>query len=172
LRGRKATAEQEAETIMELVGATDRTQMVFFSMIESDLERILKYPFNMIASDAGVAAIGHGVPHPRAYGTNARVLGQYVRDKKIITLEEAIRRMTSLPAQKFHLNDRGLIRPGYAADIVILDASQVSDPATFTSPHQYSKGMPYVIVNGITSIEAGRYTGVHGGKALPYRKVN
>jgi N-acyl-D-amino-acid deacylase len=155
-----------------MVGSADRTQMVFFSMNESDLERILKYPFNMIASDAGVAAIGHGVPHPRAYGTNARVLGQYVRDKKIIKLEEAIRRMTSLPAQKFHLNDRGLIRPGYAADLVILDASQVSDPATFTSPHQYAKGIPYVIVNGITTIEAGRYTGVHGGKALPYRNVN
>ena len=172
LRGRKATAEQEAETIMEMVGSADRTQMVFFSMNESDLERILKYPFNMIASDAGVAAIGRGVPHPRAYGTNARVLGQYVRDKKIITLEEAIRRMTSLPAQKFHLNDRGLIRPGYAADLVILDASQVSDPATFTSPHQYAKGIPYVIVNGITTIEAGQYTGVHGGKALPYRNIN
>ncbi len=170
--GRKSTPGEEAETIMELVGSADRTQMVFFSMDESDLERIMKYPYNMIASDAGVIAHGQGVPHPRAYGTNARVLGQYVRDKKIITLEEAIRRMTSLPAQKFHLNDRGLIRTGYAADLVILDAAQVTDQATFSSPHQYSKGIPYVIVNGVTTVEAGSYTGKHGGKALPFRKTN
>lgn len=170
--GRKSTPVEEAETIMEMVGSADRTQMVFFSMDESDLERIMKYPYNMIASDAGVIALGQGVPHPRAYGTNARVLGKYVRDKKIISLEEAIRRMTSLPAQKFQLNDRGLIRTGYAADLVILDAAQVTDQATFSSPHQYSKGIPYVIVNGVTTVEAGRYTGKHGGKALPYQKIN
>jgi N-acyl-D-amino-acid deacylase len=170
--GRKSNSSEEAETIMEMVGSANRTQMVFFSMDESDLERIMKYPYNMIASDAGVIAPGQGVPHPRAYGTNARVLGQYVRDKKIITLEEAIRRMTSLPAQKFQLNDRGLIRTGYAADLVILDAAQVTDQATFSSPHQYSKGIPFVIVNGVTTVEAGSHTGKHGGKALPYRNIN
>src|SRR4029078_3164755 len=91
---------------------------------EEDMRPIVQYPFNMFACDASIRQFGVGVPHPRGYGTNARVLAEYVRDQHIISLEEAIRRMTSLPAQKFQLNDRGLLATGYAADIVIFDESK------------------------------------------------
>jgi len=166
LKGRKATAKEEAETILEMIAAINRTQMVYFSMDEKDLTRILQYPFNMIASDAGIVKYGAGMPHPRAYGTNARVLGRYVRDQKVIRLEEAIRRMTSLPAQKFNLRDRGLLRVGLAADIVVFDENSVGDAATFTNPHSYSNGFSYVVVNGEVVVENGKHTGVRSGHAL------
>jgi N-acyl-D-amino-acid deacylase len=141
-------------------------QMVYFSMDENDLTRIMQYPFNMFASDAGIVQFGSGVPHPRAYGTNARVLGHYVREKKVLTLEEAIRRMTSLPAQKFQLRDRGLIREGLAADLVVFSEADVIDQSTFSKPHAYSKGFKYVVVNGTVVIEDGRHTGVRSGSVL------
>ncbi len=166
LKGRKAKPMEEAETILEMVNAINRTQMVFFSMDEKDLIRILQYPFNMVASDAGIAKFGSGMPHPRAYGTNARVLGRYVNELNVLRLEEAIRRMTSLPAQKFNLRDRGLIREGMAADILVFDEKTVGDAATFTAPHAYSKGFKYVIVNGEVTIDNGKHTGVRNGSVL------
>jgi N-acyl-D-amino-acid deacylase len=166
LRGRKTKPQQEAETILELVGSTERVQMVYFSMDETDLRRILQYPFNMFASDAGINRYGTGMPHPRAYGTNARVLGNYVREQKIIRLEEAVRRMTSLPATKFNLRDRGLLREGMAADIVVFDEHTVGDRATFEKPHAYSQGFAYVIVNGAVTAERGVHTGVRNGIVL------
>lgn len=166
LKGRKLKAKDEAETILEMIAAINRTQMVYFSMNEIDLTRILQYPFNMIASDAGIAKFGSGMPHPRAYGTNARVLGRYVREQKVIRLEEAIRRMTSLPAQKFNLRDRGLLREGLAADIVVFDEHTVGDAATYTNPHAYSNGFSYVIVNGETVVENGKHTGARSGQPL------
>ena len=166
LKGRKPKPMAEAETILEMVGAVNRTQMVYFSMDESDLTRILQYPFNMIASDAGIARYGLDMPHPRAYGTNARVLGRYVREQKVIRLEEAIRRMTSLPAQKFNLRDRGLLREGMAADVVIFDENAVGDAATFKNPHAYSTGFRFVVVNGEVVIDGGRHTGVRSGQVL------
>lgn len=171
-RGRKGTMENEAETIMELVAATDRTQMVFFSMTEADLERIMKYPHNMIASDAGIAVMGSGVPHPRAYGTNSRVLGKYVREKATITLEEAIRRMTSLPARKFGLKDRGIIMEGMAADLVVFDDKAISDQATFSKPHQYASGIKLVVVNGEIAAENGKPSAKRSGKALVHSFSN
>jgi N-acyl-D-amino-acid deacylase len=135
-------------------------------MDESDLTRIMQYPFNMIASDAGIARYGSGMPHPRAYGTNARVLGRYVREQKVIRLEEAIRRMTSLPAQKFNLRDRGLLREGLAADIVVFDEATVGDAATYSAPHAYAKGFSYVIVNGEVTVDNGKHTGARSGKVL------
>ena len=171
LKGRKAKPMEEAETILEMVSAINRTQMVFFSMDEKDLVRILQYPFNMVASDAGIAKFGSGMPHPRAYGTNARVLGRYVHELKVLRLEEAIRRMTSLPAQKFNLRDRGLIREGMAADILVFDERTVGDAATFTNPHAYSKGFKYVIVNGEVTIDNGKHTGARSGSVLKGRGV-
>lgn len=165
LRGRKAKAEEEAETILELI-KSGRVQMVYFSMNEDDIERIMKYPFTMTASDAGIAEFGKNMPHPRAYGTNARVLGKYVRERKVIGLEEAIRRMTSLPAQKFKFKDRGLLREGFVADIVVFDESEVADAATFENPHAYSKGFKYVIVNGELVIDEGKHTGARSGTVL------
>lgn len=166
LKGRKAKPMEEAQTILEMVTTINRTQMVFFSMDEKDLVRILQYPFNMVASDAGIAKFGSGMPHPRAYGTNARVLGRYVNELSVIRLEEAVRRMTSFPAQKFNLRDRGLIREGMAADVVVFNEKTVGDAATFTNPHAYSKGFKYVIVNGEVTVDNGKHTGSRSGNVL------
>lgn len=165
LKGRKPKAMEEAETILEMI-ENGSAQMVYFSMDEEDLRRIMQYPYNMFASDAGIARFGSGVPHPRTYGTNARVLGQYVRMLKVISLEEAIRRMTSLPAQKFQLRDRGLLREGMAADIVVFNAQQVGDPSTFDKPHAYATGFQYVIVNGQLVLDQNKHTGVRSGVVL------
>lgn len=165
LKGRKSKPMQEAETVLEMV-EQGSAQMVFFSINEDDLRRIMKFPFNMVASDAGIARFGAGVPHPRAYGTNARVLATYVRDAKILSLEEAIRRMTSLPAQRFNLRDRGLIREGLAADIVVFDERTVGDQATFQKPHSYSRGFQYVLVNGELVVNEGKHTGKRSGVVL------
>lgn len=165
LKGRKAKPEEEAETILELI-TSGHVQMVYFSMNEEDIERIMKYSFTMTASDAGIVKFGESMPHPRAYGTNARVLGNYVRDKKVMGLEEAIRKMTSLPAQKFKFKNRGLLREGFAADIVVFDETQVGDMATFEKPHAYSTGFKYVIVNGKLIVDDQKHTGVRSGIVL------
>jgi N-acyl-D-amino-acid deacylase len=132
---------------------------VFHGMSDEDIKRIMKYPYNMFASDASIRVFNAGVPHPRGYGTNARVLSKYVREEKVISLEEAIRRMTSLPAQKFQLKDRGLLKEGMAADIVVFDASEVQDMSTYEKPHAYSKGFHYVIVNGELTIDGEKHIG-------------
>jgi len=165
LKGRKKKPADEAETILEMI-EKGGAQMVYFSMDESDLKRIMQYPFNMFASDAGIVPFGSGVPHPRAYGTNARVLGRYVREEKVLSLEEAIRRMTSLPAQKFQLRDRGLVREGMAADLVVFSETDVADLSTFSKPHAYSSGFKFVIVNGKVVIDDGRHTGTRSGIVL------
>jgi N-acyl-D-amino-acid deacylase len=126
----------------------------------------MKYPFNMFASDAGIHSPGSTKPHPRGYGTNARVLGQYVREQKIISIEEAVRRMTSLPARKFQLRDRGILQEGMAADIVIFDERKVRDAATFTNPHVYSVGFEWVIVNGMPTLEKQRHNEARNGMVL------
>lgn len=120
----------------------------------------------MIASDAGVRQVDDSVPHPRGYGNNARVLGRYVRELKLITLEDAIRKMTSLPAQTFGFRDRGLIREGFAADLVIFDENTIMDQATFEKPHQFPTGISYVIVNGETVLANGQMTEARSGVAL------
>ena len=140
--------------------------MVYNSMNEVDVKNIMKYPFSMFGADAGVPVPGRGMPHPRGYGTNARVLGKYVRDEKVISMEDAIRRMTSLAAQKFGLSDRGLLLPNYAADIVIFSEAEVNDMATFQKPHAYSKGFKYVLVNGELVVENEKHLGTRSGKAL------
>jgi N-acyl-D-amino-acid deacylase len=165
LKGRKHKAKEEAATVMEMMiqgGAT----MVFHGMSEKDVQQIMKYPFNMFASDASIRAFGEGAPHPRGYGTNARVLGKYVREEKIISLEEAVRRMTSLPAQKFQLKNIGLLREGMNADIVVFDEQEVADRSVFEKPHQYAAGFKFVLVNGKLVVENGKHTGVRSGKSL------
>ncbi|MGE3466333.1 MAG: amidohydrolase family protein [Pyrinomonadaceae bacterium] len=141
-------------------------QMVYRVMDETDVQNIMRQPFTMIASDSGVRAFGSGVPHPRGYGNNARVLGRYVRELGIVTLEDAIRKMTSLPAQTFGLQDRGLVREGFAADLVIFDEKTVTDKATFEQPHQYAVGFSSVIVNGQIVFDGEKMTGAMSGKAL------
>jgi N-acyl-D-amino-acid deacylase len=163
-RGKTGAAE-EAEQIIDMYLAGS-AGMIYHKMSEPDVERILGQPYTMIASDSGVIKMNNGVPHPRGYGNNARVLGVYVREKKLIGLEDAIRKMTSLPAATFKLWDRGLIRKGMAADLVIFDEKRVGDRATFATPHQYAEGFTYVFVNGQAVIENGAHTQVAAGRAL------
>jgi N-acyl-D-amino-acid deacylase len=165
LMGRKSKASEEAETIMDMIDKGG-AQMVYHSMNEKDVKYIMQYPFCMVGADAGIPVPGKGMPHPRGYGTNARILGKYVRDEKVIGLEEAIRRMTSLAAQKFQLKDRGLLKEGYAADIVVFDEATINDKASFEQPHQYSVGFKYILVNGELEVEEGKHTGARGGKPL------
>jgi N-acyl-D-amino-acid deacylase len=166
MKGRKKKVRQEAETILDML-KVGNAQMVYHTMNEEDVSYFMKYPFNMPAADGSVSS-GKGMPHPRSYGTNARVLGRYVRELKVMGLEEAIRRMTSLPAQKFGFRDRGLLKEGFAADIVIFDPASVSDKATFEHPHQYSAGIPYVIVNGRLVIENAKHNGERNGRVLKH----
>lgn len=165
LKGRRHRAKEEAETVIEMM-LNGGASMVFHGMSESDVQYIMRYPFNMFASDASIRVFGQGAPHPRGYGTNARVLSYYVRHKKVLSLEEAIRRMTSLPAQKFQLWDRGLLREGMAADIVVFDENAVQDRSTFQQPHQYSTGFRYVLVNGQLTVDNGTHLGIRAGKPL------
>jgi N-acyl-D-amino-acid deacylase len=168
LKGRPRTPQAEAETILDLLLAVDggRVQMVFHTMGDVDIDRILRYPNTGIASDGGVREFGAGMPHPRAYGTNARVLAEYVRHRNIITLEDAIRRMTSLPARTFDFRDRGLVREGYVADLVLFDPERVQDKATYAKPHAYSDGFDWVLVNGVPVVEEGK-----ANAALPGRII-
>jgi len=165
MKGRKHTAQQETETVMDIM-MLGGASAVFHGMSEEDIKRIMQYPFNMFACDATIRVMNAGMPHPRGYGTNARVLGKYVREEKVLSLEEAIRRMTSLPAQKFQLTNRGLLREGYAGDIVIFNEQEVIDVATFEKPHAYSKGFEYVLVNGQLTIDKEKHNGTRAGKAL------
>ena len=164
-KGRRARLEDEIQTVLEMM-EKGGASMVYATMDDKDLERIMRFPYAMVASDAGITEFGRGVPHPRAYGTNARVLGRYVREKKILSLEEAIRKMTSLPAQRFRLLDRGLVRPGMWADLVVFDEKTVIDRASFEKPHAYAEGFQYVLVNGDLVIENGKHTGARPGRVL------
>ena len=119
-----------------------------------------------IASDGALTVFGVGAPHPRTYGTFARVLGSYVRERNVLSLEEAIRKMTSLPVKILLIDSRGLIKEGYYADIAIFDSSIVIDKATFEDPHQYAEGINLVIVNGTIVVENGVHNGNRPGKVL------
>jgi len=144
--------------------------MVIFAMDEEDVRRIMKHPLQMVGTDSGSSSttgiMARGKPHPRGYGTYPKILGFYVREERVLSLEEAIRKMTSLPAQRFGLLDRGLLRPGMWADIVIIDPTTVIDTATYQEPHSYPEGIPHVVVNGELAIESGEYTGTLAGKTL------
>ena len=168
LKGRSKNTKAEIETILDMIDAGG-AQMVYGSMGAEDVERIMRYPNTAIASDGGVREFGVGMPHPRSYGTNARVLAEYVRNKGVLTLEDAVRRMTSLPARTFGFDDRGLLRPGFAADVVLFDPEKVQDKATFQNPHQYTTGFDLVLVNGVPVVENGAVTGARPGRALRRR---
>jgi len=136
---------------------------IFFMMDEADVRRILAYPQTMIGSD-GLPADVH--PHPRLWGTFPRVLGHYARDIKLFSLEEAVRKMTSLPAACFGLKDRGILQPGAYADLVIFDPDTIIDSATFDDPIRPAQGIEQVMVNGRVVWKDGQHTGVRPGRAL------
>jgi N-acyl-D-amino-acid deacylase len=140
--------------------------MVYHSMSEKDVERIMRYANAAVASDGGLREFGVGVPHPRSYGTRARVLAEYVRNRGLISLEDAVRKMTSLPARTLGFRHRGLVREGFAADLVLFDPARVQDKATFLKPHQFSEGFDLVLVNGVAVVENGKLTGARPGRVL------
>ena len=170
LREGAPNVDGEITTILDLMieggkaGVNQGASMVYHYMSDDDVDTIFRYPNAAIASDGGVVEYGVGLPHPRSYGTNARVIANYVRDRNVMTLEDAVRRMTSLPARAFSFHDRGIIRPGFAADLVLFDPDNVQDIATFVDPHQYSKGFDVVIVNGVVAVMDGRATDERGGQ--------
>lgn len=166
-RKRPATPDQAADLAIEIV-QKGGCSAVYHAISEDDLVRIMKHPATMIASDAapGIPTFGKDVPHPRAYGTFARVLGLYVREKKVLTLEEAVRKMSGFPARRMGLTDRGILRPGLKADLVVFDPNTVIDKATFEKPHQYAVGVSAVVVNGTVTLAGGTMTGERGGRAL------
>jgi N-acyl-D-amino-acid deacylase len=165
MKGKPKTLRGEIDTILEIIDKGG-AQMVYHSMGDEDVERIMRYPNTAFGSDGGIREFGVGKPHPRSYGTNARVLARYVRDKNVLTLEDAIRRMTSLPARTFSLKERGSIKPDMAADLVLFDPARVEDKATFPDPHQYSEGFDIVIVNGRVAVENGKLTEARAGKVV------
>ena len=161
---RSADAQFEAARTLMLGGAPS---MVYHFMSEEDIEQIMRHPMVGIAADSGINEPSDSTrPHPRGYGNNARVLGEYVRARRIITIEEAIRKMTSLPADHFRLQGRGRIAQGAAADIVIFDPARVRDTATFDAPHAYPEGIPHVLVNGVFVVRDGKTTGERPGAVL------
>lgn len=145
--------------------------MVYQFMSEDDIGRILRHPHVAIASDSGLNVPGEGVPHPRGYGNTARALARYVRERRLVTLEEAVRKMTSLPASLFGFEGRGRVEPGAWADLVVFDPAAVADRATYEQPHQYPAGIPHVIVNGVPVVRAGELTGARPGQVLRHRRT-
>jgi N-acyl-D-amino-acid deacylase len=156
-------AQLESAREMLMAGGAS---MVYHFMSDRDVERIMRHPHVGFASDASVLVMGSGVPHPRGYGNAVRVLGEYVRTRKVISVEEAVRKMTSLPAQHFRFADRGQIREGFAADLVVFDPKTVGDAATFEKPHAYATGVPHVLVNGVLVVKDGAHTGATPGAVL------
>jgi dihydroorotase/N-acyl-D-amino-acid deacylase len=164
-RGLEVTLENASETVLWLV-ENGGCSGIFHAMAEQDLERILMHPATMIASDGQVVLFGRAAPHPRSYGTFARILGVYVHDKRVITLEDAIRKMSSFPAARVGFSDRGVLRPGMKADLAVFDPANVRDKATYEQPHQYAEGFTYVIVNGQIVYENGAMTSARPGRVI------
>lgn len=164
-RGLAVTLENAAETTMWMV-EQGGCGGIFHAIGEEDLQRILVHPATMIGSDGEVPVFGRDVPHPRSYGTFARVLGLYVRDKKLLSLETAVQKMSAFPAQRLGLSDRGVLRQGLKADLAVFDAATVRDTATFEKPHSYAEGVSLVIVNGQVAFEGGKMTAARPGRVL------
>ena len=165
LRNVQPSVDGAAQAALWIVEQGD-CQGIFHAIGEEDLVHILKHPATMIGSDGEVPIFGQANPHPRSYGTFVRVLGVYVRERNVLTLEDAIRKMTAFPAARLGLHDRGLLRPGMKADLVIFDPAQVRDAATFDRPHQYAEGVARVITNGQVIVENGAMTSARPGVVL------
>jgi N-acyl-D-amino-acid deacylase len=159
------TPEKAAPLVLESV-LKGGASMVFHVIDEGDVRRIMAHPMTMIASDGRLTRPGEGVPHPRAYGTFPRVLGEYVRVQHVLTLEQAVNKMTGMPAARLGLKDYGCVREGCLANITIFDAATVRDVGTFTDPHHYPDGIPYVIVNGVPVVDGGKFTAARPGRVV------
>jgi dihydroorotase/N-acyl-D-amino-acid deacylase len=164
-RNIEPTPEKAAPLVLEGV-MNGGASMVFHVIDEGDVRRIMAHPMTMIASDGRLTRPGQGVPHPRAYGTFPRVLGEYVREQRVLTLEQAVNKMTGMPAARLGLKEYGCVREGCLANITIFDAKTVKDVGTFTDPHHYPEGIPYVIVNGVPVVDGGKFTEARPGRVL------
>jgi N-acyl-D-aspartate/D-glutamate deacylase len=167
----KAAGKDPVNFVCDLLGEEEaRVDAIFFTMSEENLAEILARPYVMVASDSGTRAIvgplGRGRPHPRTFGTFPRVLGLYVREKHLLDLPTAIRKMTHDPCRRFGITGRGLIAPGTYADLVLFDPDGVRDRATYEEPLQYPDGIHYVLVNGVITVEEGEHTGARAGRVL------
>jgi len=158
-----------------LISEEDQVWMINFSLNEDNFKRIILHPLVVIGSDGWARApygpLGKDKPHPRSYGTFPRMLGRYVREERIMSLERAIEKMTSLTARKFGIYGRGQIKEGFFADLSVFDPERVIDRATWTEPHQYPEGIPYVIVNGVPVIHEGSHTERLPGRILRKRQT-
>ena len=159
----RAPTEAELGEMMALVGGFSA---IYHAMVEEDVERIMRHPFSMFDTDGDNVAYGIGFPHPRSYGTFPRILGRYVRQRQVITLEEAIRKMTSLSADQIGQFERGRIGERMYADITVFDFDTIIDRATYTDPHQYSVGVMHVLVNGVPVMRDAALTGARPGRVL------
>lgn len=157
--------EDPIDTAVDLIRGGG-VSIVSYNMHDDDVETLMVQPWTMTSSDGGLGPMGVGVPHPRSYGAFARKIAVYARDREVVGLEDAIRSMTSLPAMVFDMPDRGVVREGAIADLVIFDLEAVDDVATFTDPHHYSEGMVHVFVNGVAAIRDGAFTGERPGRVL------
>ncbi len=167
----KAETRDPLDVLFDLIAKDDTTGSgIMFFINETDMRAALAHPLVMLGTDSGGMAPDSGPPtagvHPRAWGSAARILGTYVREERLLTLEEAVRKMTSLPAQRMRLWDRGVVRPGAAADLVVFDPATIRDRATFAQPRQYAEGMRWVVVNGQLVVDEGRITAARPGRAL------
>jgi N-acyl-D-amino-acid deacylase len=157
-------SEEPLESVLNLLLEEEcAVAMIMFTMAEEDVRTVMRHPATMIGTD-GIWS--QGKPHPRIYGTYPRILGTYVRGERLLALEEAVRKMTSFPAQKFGLWKKGIVRAGMDADLVIFDAETIAERSTFQDPHQYPAGLPYVLLNGQVAVDQGRYTGTLAGKVV------
>lgn len=157
--------DDQIELIID-IHANGGAHAIYHTMNEEDIQAIMRHPNTMIACDSGIREFGEGVPHPRGYGNNARVLARYVRELHVLRLEDAIRRMTSLPASTFRMKDRGCLREGAWADIVVFDPEKIQDNASFSDPHHYSTGLRAVLVNGVVVVDKDAHTGAKPGKPV------
>ncbi|MEE2669294.1 MAG: amidohydrolase family protein [Gemmatimonadota bacterium] len=158
-------SEDPVDTVIDLL-QRGGASIISYNMDEDDLRTLMSTPWNMTASDGGLVPWMEGVPHPRSYGTFPRKIRHYVIEEGIVDLPSAIRSMTGLPAQVFRINDRGVLRPGAYADIVVFDLGLLESPATFTEPHQLARGMVEVFVGGETAISSGEFTGTLAGRVI------
>lgn len=164
-KGIQPTPEKAAPLVLEGV-VNGGARMVYHVIDEGDVRRIMAHPMTMIASDGRLSRPGDAVPHPRNYGTFPRVLGEYVRVQKVLTLEQAVHKMTGMSAKRLGLNDRGCIRVGCVADITVFDPAKIADKGTFTEPHQYPVGIDWVLVNGTPVVAEGKFTAARPGQVL------
>jgi N-acyl-D-amino-acid deacylase len=168
--GRRLSELGGVEGVFAVLLAEPRASIVLFQLDEADLRQALAHPRVMIGSDGSALApygeLGEGRPHPRSYGTFPRILGEYVREQRVLTLAQAVHKMTGLPARRLGLADRGVIRPGARADLVVFDPRRVADRATYEAPHRYPDGVEHVVVNGRLVIRDGEHTGSLPGRVL------